>query len=234
MGSQCDEGYGAMYQPLTTKAGSRLWSISFAEPRSEGSGDPPLSMLRAAYPLQLLVRFDRGRQLLVYEAFEFKPLLACQVKADLDTNEVPVTADELRAIDSLVKRTGRQRESMGSFLGGMTAAAGMASMPSPPTDLPHLERCQAYGADALAPLAGWVRFRQSVVRRVRVPVSSIKGARSSSSKGTSCGHMRTCRQQKATSRSTRSASQAVTLTRTVRKPASLRVPSWVVAPIPAL
>jgi hypothetical protein len=73
-GSQCEEGYGRGYQPVTTKAGSRLWSLGFAEPGSQGGGDPPMTMLRAAYPLQLLVRFDRGRQMLIYEALEFLPV----------------------------------------------------------------------------------------------------------------------------------------------------------------
>lgn len=31
-GSQCAKGFGKGYQPVTTKAGSRLWSIGFAEP----------------------------------------------------------------------------------------------------------------------------------------------------------------------------------------------------------
>jgi hypothetical protein len=57
----CGEGYGEGYQPLTTKAGSRLWSIGFAEPGNmhgptgvDGGGcDPPFTQLRASYPLQV-------------------------------------------------------------------------------------------------------------------------------------------------------------------------------------
>lgn len=149
-GSQCDDGYGPGYQPLTTKAGSRLWSISFAEPGSDARGDPPFAMLRAAYPLQLLVRFDRGRQLLVYEAFENRPPLKCTIKAQLDAGVAPVTAQELRAIEGLLKRTSHQRESMGRMLAGMMATAGAGDdddvegagalvLPSPSVSLPHLE-----------------------------------------------------------------------------------------------
>ena len=55
-GSQCEEGCSISYQPITTKAGSRLWSIGFAQPFSESNSKFPFTQLRASYPLQLLVR----------------------------------------------------------------------------------------------------------------------------------------------------------------------------------
>ena len=53
----------SLVQPLTTKAGGRLWSIQFASKGAgagEGDAAPSCTGLRAAYPLQLLVRFDAG------------------------------------------------------------------------------------------------------------------------------------------------------------------------------
>ena len=75
--------------PLTTKAGSRLWGISFASPPPLGTAEDPeeeapapeVSTLRACYPMQLLVRFDAGRQMLCYDAFEFEPTLPSVSKA---------------------------------------------------------------------------------------------------------------------------------------------------------
>ena len=72
-GSSCAHADRDTVQPLTTKAGGRLWSITFAAHDTSGSGKDTCTGLRAAYPLQLLVRFDVGRQALVYDAFEFKP-----------------------------------------------------------------------------------------------------------------------------------------------------------------
>ena len=70
------EGYlRSKMEPLTTKAGSRLWQISFVAPEGEGEGEGVSATIRAAYQMQLLVRFDRGRQELVYDAFDHKPRL---------------------------------------------------------------------------------------------------------------------------------------------------------------
>ena len=100
--------------PLTTKAGSRLWGISFASPppplgftaddpdedleEEEVPALPEVSTLRACYPMQLLVRFDAGRQMLCYDAFEFEPTLPSVSKAAF--SEAPSLASGERASSS--------------------------------------------------------------------------------------------------------------------------------------
>eukprot|EP01049_Picozoa_sp_SAG25_P011597 SAG25_NODE_1439_length_3023_cov_1.781806_2_plen_306_part_00 len=69
------------FAPLTTKAGSRLWSIGFVAPPPtsqrcddhHGGAKPSVEVLRAAYQMQLLVRIDMGRQAIVYDAFDYLP-----------------------------------------------------------------------------------------------------------------------------------------------------------------
>ena len=43
--------------------------------------------------------------------------------------------------------------------------------------LSHSERCKEHGLEKLQPLAEWLRFKESVVRRVRFPMETICGAR---------------------------------------------------------
>ena len=156
------EGYQpGRYQPVTTKAGGRTWAIAFVAPGGEQE-----SALHAAYPMQLLVRFDAGRQALIYDAFDFKPCLAC----DFDT--ASVTAAELKAAEDLMKRTRRQRQQMAMVM------PGLSEEPRPPAkDLPHAERLAAYDAETLRALVNWVRYKHSTVWRVRVPLSGVCGAR---------------------------------------------------------
>ena len=82
--------------PLTTKAGGRLWSISFAAPSTaaeqpEDAVGTEVRTLRASYPMQLLVRFDAGRQNLCYDVFEFEPTLPSVSKAAFAST--PPTSD---------------------------------------------------------------------------------------------------------------------------------------------
>ncbi|KAJ1397813.1 hypothetical protein B484DRAFT_406853, partial [Ochromonadaceae sp. CCMP2298] len=110
----------------------------------------------------LLVRFDRGRQALVYDCFDFQPPLLCNFQSDLDAGRAPVDVTELARIEDLLHRTRQQRDSMAEHLA---------------RTLSHTERCAAYGASTLVPLASWIRYRQSAARRARFPVSAIAGAR---------------------------------------------------------
>ena len=80
------------FQPVTTKAGGRLWSISFALPGGEVKG------LRAAYPYQLLVRLDLGRQCLIYEALDYVPRTQSCFARDAQETD-PVSPAELKTIE---------------------------------------------------------------------------------------------------------------------------------------
>ena len=88
------------YQPVTTKAVGRLWSISFAAPSKSGVD---LTGLRAAYPSQLLVRFDAGREALIYDAFEYLPTPLAAFEMDSRQGD-PVTPSELDQIEQLLKK----------------------------------------------------------------------------------------------------------------------------------
>jgi hypothetical protein len=199
--------------PLTTKAGSRLWGISFASPlplataedsEEEEAPAPEVSTLRACYPMQLLVRFDAGRQMLCYDAFEFEPTLPSVSKAAFAAPSLAsggggssgggggrgggpeslVTRTELRRVESLIKRTKKQMTAVygafSNFLvdGGGGALVGTdAELAVPPRDLPFSERLRLHGETAVRILGDWVKFRHSLVRRVRFPVSAVIGAR---------------------------------------------------------
>ncbi len=173
--STCDEGSDKGNQPLTTKAGSRLWSIGFAEPADgEAADGTTFTQLRAAYPLQLLVRFDRGRQMLVYEAFEYKPLLHCEVEAELKAGRAPVDEREMQAINSLVRRTREQMRAVAFMFAG--PADDPPSLPLPPKNffparaVPRVRRGRAHVArvvGALPPLGRTARPLPSRLDRWR-------------------------------------------------------------------
>ena len=150
------------YQPVTTKAGGRLWSISLAAPSTSGVD---MTGLRAAYPFQLLVRIDAGREALIYDAFEYLPTPVAAFEMDSARGD-PVTPSELGQIEQLLKRHYRKV----SLLVGSQNDDGIR------TEGPHAERCRQHGS-RLHPLAEWNRFKNSRVRRVRFPVSAICGAR---------------------------------------------------------
>jgi hypothetical protein len=145
------------YQPVTTRAGSRMWALCFGEPGGA------VTTLCASYPMQLLVRIDAGRAALIYDAFDHKPTPHSAMAA---------TPAELRRVEALLKRAQR------SPAFRITAFAGLPTPPPPPPeDLPHEERCRAYEPEMLAPLVDWERFKASAMRRVRFPLSSVCGAR---------------------------------------------------------
>ncbi|CAE8627890.1 unnamed protein product [Polarella glacialis] len=155
------------YQPVTTKAGGRLWSISFVAPPNCNSAisSPTAKGLRAAYPMQLLVRFDRGRQTLIYDAFEFSPTTATAFDADAKAGD-PVSVQELHQIERILKQKKRK----------LTAMMG-DEMPREPDAEQHSARWKQHGVQKLYPLAEWLRFKTSHVRRARFPVAAICGAR---------------------------------------------------------
>ena len=154
------------YAPLTTKAGSRVFSVSFVAPGGAAA------TLRACYPLQLLVRVDAGRGLLVYDCFDFVPVLAGAFDAARDISPV-----ELASIEKALKRGRRQRAKIfGAFGGIFGAAAGAPLHDEPaPRDATHAERCAHYGASTLRAQANWRRWRASAVLARGVPLARVIG-----------------------------------------------------------
>ena len=147
------------YAPLTTKAGSRVFSVSFVAPGGAAA------TLRACYPLQLLVRVDAGRGLLVYDCFDFVPVLAGAFDAARDISPV-----ELASIEKALKRGRRQRAKIfGAFSGMFGAAMGAAAAADEPAprDTTHAERCAHYGASTLRAQANWQRWRASTLACAR-------------------------------------------------------------------
>jgi hypothetical protein len=137
--------------------------------------------LRASYPLQLLVRFDRARQSLIYEAFEFEPESVASFADKLAAGIPPVSIEELRQIEGLLKRTKHQCSRMDDYMSRHMSRGVVkgqdASLPEYDQDVPFLLKCSAYGPEALHRLASWIRFRKSIQRRVRFPVAAITGIR---------------------------------------------------------
>jgi len=165
-------GHPRSHQPVTTKAGSRLWSISFVAPDQAGMGT-----LRAAYPMQLLVRHDPGRQQLIYDAFEHKPVL----KAEFDEaweqfeagGEPPVTEAEMKDVERILKTTKQQARAMLQMMGG----GGPGALPGAARGLSPPHRRMHYGRQVLFILSAHVHFKNSLLRRVRFPLSAVCGAR---------------------------------------------------------
>jgi hypothetical protein len=94
--------------------------------------------------------------------------------------KAPVDATEMARIEDMLKRTKSQREGLAEAMAKFPQAMGappVGVITSPPRALPHTERCALYGASTLVPLSTWIRYCQSVVRRVRFPVAGIVGAR---------------------------------------------------------
>ena len=124
------------FSPLTTKAGGRVWSVYFAAP-----GGGRVEALHAAYPCQLLVRYDKTSDRLVYEAFGQKPALRRAFEAayasfvenpdDAARRDGVATVAELDACDALAKATRRQRVSMSPMLGGADEDDGGAVAVTP-------------------------------------------------------------------------------------------------------
>ena len=109
------------YSPLTTRAGARLWSIAFAGPAADAGGAPSVEALKAAYPMQLMVRLDSGpRKAIIYDALEFRPTLPATFAADAEHGD-PVTPAELGDIERLLKQTKKQRLSFEALTRSMAS-----------------------------------------------------------------------------------------------------------------
>jgi len=162
------EDYDKSFQPVTTKAGSRLWSIGFSE------AENVFTQLRASYPFQLLTRYDRGRDMLIYEAFEYKPMLLCNFEKLLASGIAPVTPRELRQIEKLIRVTNRERSELLKMMEGNMTDGKIKLLPP---ELSHMQKCEQYGCDFLFPIVSYIRFQKSIQRRVRFNVSEITGIR---------------------------------------------------------
>jgi hypothetical protein len=184
------EGYRAGkggFSPLTTRAGTRLWALAFAAPPMGGAGGAGagVEVLKASFPMQLMVRVDNGpRKAIVYDALEFKPTAKGVFAADAAAGD-PVTPAELARIERILKITKRGRTDMmgigrpfnAPLEGADDNDEGGGNADRLPLDEPHTKRWEHHGASTLAPLADWVRFKQSRCLRARFPMSAVCGAR---------------------------------------------------------
>ena len=78
------------------------------------AGSPTVTTCRACYPLQLLVRYDEAREALVYDMFDFKPMTKFEwdyawAGFTLGTLPAPVSAEEMKRIEHLIRYTRWQR-----------------------------------------------------------------------------------------------------------------------------
>mmetsp|Transcript_11957 Transcript_11957/g.35944 ORF Transcript_11957/g.35944 Transcript_11957/m.35944 type:complete len:831 (+) Transcript_11957:68-2560(+) len=186
------EGFDAdKYAPLTTKAGSRIWSVYWA---SEGGS---VAAVHAAYPCQILLRYDAARHRLCYDVADFKPItkVAFRRAFDLavasDQPDAVATAAELKAVDALVRKSEKTRQDLHRMATGFAESLDEDDLSSSevqeeedphflrasPRDASSLEKLQHYGADALWTLLHHVRWKASWVRRVRVDLHAVVDAK---------------------------------------------------------
>ena len=173
------------YAPLTTKAGSRLWAVGFVAPPKpdQGEAEATAQVLRAAYQMQLLVRIDKGRQAIVYDAFDHLPTTETAWKAMQESEQDLVTPSELKKIERTLKATGSQSGIVSAMLqanfgGENDEDDGEEERPAVlPRDRPHAERVAHHHPAMLLPLLNMLRFKQSHCFRARVPMSLACGAR---------------------------------------------------------
>lgn len=184
---------GKMLAPVTTKAGGRVWSVYFAAP-----GGAKVGGLHAAYPCQLLVRYDPSNHALIYDAFDFKPVLrggfrrafesAVADGASDATISAVATTRELRDIASFVKRTRKKRQALTNMLtnmfktalpGGIADDGGQTNeqLDLPPEATTDAQKMRAYGYAALRMLLNHVRWKKSACWRVRVGMDKLTAAR---------------------------------------------------------
>ena len=82
----------------------------FAAPAGIGDAGQPqadVEMLRAAYPMQLLVRLDTGpRKAIVYDAFEYVPTTRATFSKLQQAGEELVTPRELKAVERIAGPVG--------------------------------------------------------------------------------------------------------------------------------
>lgn len=141
----------AKYAPTTTKAGSRLFSITF------GQSDGTLTSLRSSYPMQILIRFDEARQYLSYEAFEHE-------KSD----------DEPLSEKYLKGHIGRMLSSAPNAVMEVLGLLGLHSVgDNNDSDLDLILKDK----ESMKNFENSIRFKNSHIYRARFDVSSICAAR---------------------------------------------------------
>eukprot|EP00978_Attheya_sp_CCMP212_P011700 scaffold28984_cov52-Attheya_sp.AAC.1 len=143
--------------------------------------------MKACYPGQLLVRFDLGRNMMIYDCFEFVPTPFQTFDND---NKIGIgrdvcTESELVEVEALLRKTRRQRREW--FGNPCNTGFGLIGGPDPPTHgneetlAPETnsfsERLNHIPKHKLCYLINWIRFKRSRLLRVRFPMDSICGAR---------------------------------------------------------
>jgi hypothetical protein len=163
---------GKLFSPVTTKAGSRLWSISFSDPTDLETGVNRITTMNAAYQMQLLVRYDRGRDCLMYDCFEYLPITKSEFIANSAAGN-GVTKTEMIEVEALLKKTRKQTRHIQSMRSGDDGEDEEPLRRGASLE----ERIDYHGLQNLHYAVSYIRFKKSKCHRVRFPLSAVCGAR---------------------------------------------------------
>ena len=180
------------FAPLTTKAGSRIWSLYFAAPEKD------VVAMHASYPCQMLIRYAPSTNQLCYDVFDMKPMLKPAFKAHYDRAVTAAEAGDVALLDSvatvpelnecavLCQKSRNQRRDMHNIALG-TGFGGDNEEDEPqqrddllagaPRGSSQLDRIQAYGPSVLWVLLHHIRWKKSWCRRLRFDLDALKDAK---------------------------------------------------------
>lgn len=156
----------------------RLWSISFVAPAESKESSASCVDMKASYPCQLTIRYDIGRNLLIYDMFDFHPINVKEFKQQYSESQNDLcTESELAEVESLLRSTRRNRAVASSFMHmsmGIEPSVGQECLS---TENTVQERIQAIGIVKCCHLLNYIRFRKCRLMRVRFPLHGLRGAR---------------------------------------------------------
>ena len=180
------ENHPDEYQRITTKAGSRLWGIGFSSP-----GGNDVDTLKAAYPSQLMVRFDEVGKSLIYEALEFVPTVLPETLTKEDGVKFVVnnfvdgikghcSGEILNAyVNELMRMKIKGSSTTNNPMEVYMMSNAMHDMNARAEEEAGINVKSNVDPDAavLFPVAEWIRYKYSCSHSVRFSIEKIKGAR---------------------------------------------------------
>jgi hypothetical protein len=133
--------------------------------------------MKAVFPGQLTIRYDIGRNMLIYDMFEFQPTTVDEFKQMYLNNENVCSESEIGEVERLLRSTERKRATADSFM------MHMYGMPPPQrqeclsSNSTVQERIDAIGREKFCHLLNYIRFRKSRLMRIRFPLHGLRGIR---------------------------------------------------------
>jgi hypothetical protein len=110
----------------------RLWSISFVAPPDADDQNThenaPCVDIKVVYPGQITIRYGIGRNLLIYDMFEFQPTTVDEFKQLYSNNHHVCRESEIDEVERLLKSTKWKRAMADRFMERMY---GMSPPESP-------------------------------------------------------------------------------------------------------